>query len=156
MLFRSEQVPGTRVLDLYAGTGALGLEAASRGAAAVTFVESSRRALAALETNLAAYRRAAPDQPPPEVLPVKAEVALQRLAASETRFDLVFADPPYGDHARELLANRQLPGLLTATGRLVLESARRDTLNPSAPWVVERERVYGDTRVTILTLKTSH
>ena len=65
--------------------GALGLEAASRGAGVVTFVESSRRALAALETNLAAYRRAAPDQPPPEVLPVKAEVALQRLAASETQ-----------------------------------------------------------------------
>ena len=132
-------VAGTRVLDLFAGSGALGIEALSRGAASAVFVESDVRAAAVIRRNL-------------ETLGSEAEVrrqdALRYLAVAEGTFDLVFLDPPY-DHASRLagpLAER-LPSLLTDAGRIVTESNKRMPLELSLPLL--RERTYGDTRIAV-------
>ncbi len=135
-----DRVIGATVLDLYAGTGALGLEAASRGARSVAFVENSAVVLRSLEKNLAAFRRN-------RVVDCEFRVTRVRPAGA---FDLIFADPPYGDAAQELLNDKSLTAALTADGTLVLESAKRSALVVPAGWLVERDAVYGDTRVSFL------
>ena len=106
------RLPGARVLDLYAGSGALGLEALSRGAAHATFVERDPRALDCLRRNIAACRLA-PEQ---HALLV---TDAQALAATQA-FDIVLADPPFA--LRDPLPPALLqPGALTADGLLVLE-----------------------------------
>jgi 16S rRNA (guanine966-N2)-methyltransferase len=87
-----DRVAGARVLDIYAGSGALGIEALSRGAAIVHFVESDRRAIAALRRNLASLGL----DPRASVERGDASRVLDRLAAAGTEFDLALADPPYG------------------------------------------------------------
>ena len=130
---------GERVLDLFAGSGALGIEAASRGAAAVTFVEADPRALRAIRRNLAE-------------LPLDAEVvrsdALGYLRARPGPFELVFVDPPYSSalDLAEPLAER-LPEVISEEARIVTESDRRHPLELPLPLL--RERVYGDTRIAI-------
>jgi 16S rRNA (guanine966-N2)-methyltransferase len=134
-------VSGLRVLDLYAGSGALGIEALSRGAAGATFVESSQVAAAAIRDNL-------------ERLDLDARVhrrdALAWLAdaAAGPPFDLVFADPPYDSAVRigPRLAER-LPPVLTEDAVIVTESNKRAPLE--LPFAVVRERTYGDTRIAI-------
>ena len=132
-------VGGARVLDLYAGSGALGIEALSRGAAIAVFVERDAQAVAAIERNL-------------EPLDVEASVARadvgRWLTRAEGRFDLVFCDPPY-DVASRLagpLAER-LPGLTADDARIVTESDKRNPLELPFPLIVERS--YGDTRIAI-------
>jgi 16S rRNA (guanine966-N2)-methyltransferase len=132
-------VAGARVLDLYAGSGALGIEALSRGAASAVFVERDAQAVAAIERNL-------------EPLDVEASVAradvARWLTRAEGRFDLVFCDPPY-DVASRLagpLAER-LPGLTADDARIVTESDKRNPLELPFPLIVERS--YGDTRIAI-------
>jgi 16S rRNA (guanine966-N2)-methyltransferase len=108
---------GLHVLDLYAGSGALGLEALSRGAANVTLVESDARAVCAIRANLAALG-----------LPggVVVHDRVERFSAGETRYDVVLADPPYS------LASAQLSA--------VLGGLTRAALAPGALVVVERDR----------------
>jgi 16S rRNA (guanine966-N2)-methyltransferase len=89
-------VPGARVLDLFAGTGAYGLEAWSRGADSVTAVERDPRAIAALETNRAAVARSLA-RPEADVTLSRADLYSWR---PSTRFTLVFADPPYAEMHR--------------------------------------------------------
>jgi 16S rRNA (guanine966-N2)-methyltransferase len=132
-------VDGARVLDLYAGSGALGIEALSRGAASAVFVERDPRAVAAIERNL-------------EPLGVEATVAraeaLRWLARAEGEFDLVFCDPPY-DVASRLagaLAER-LAALTPDHARIVTESDKRNPLELPFPLLTERS--YGDTRIAI-------
>ena len=132
-------VAGLRVLDLYAGSGALGIEALSRGAASAVFVERDQRAVAAIRRNL-------------EVVDAEAEVrrqdALRFLAASGGGFDLVFVDPPYDSAVRLGGAlSERLPAVLTHEARIVTESDKRRPLELSLP--LELERVYGDTRVAV-------
>jgi 16S rRNA (guanine966-N2)-methyltransferase len=131
---------GLRVLDLFAGSGALGIEALSRGAAAATFVERSPRALAALRANIAALglgERA-------RVVDGDARTALR--AAAE--YDLVFVDPPYAEASSlaDALASG-LPALLAPGARVVSESDRRAPLELAMP--LQRERRYGDTMIRI-------
>ncbi len=135
-------VTGARVLDLYAGSGALGIEALSRGAGEVVFVESARRAAEAITANL----RALGD--PDAMIWVGDALTYLRRADTDAPFDLVFADPPYssatqvGDALSELL-----PSLLTETSLTVTESDKRSPLPLSLPLV--DERIYGDTRIAI-------
>lgn len=143
-----DRVPHAWVLDLFAGTGALGLEAASRGAAGVTFVEKARPALIALERNLAAFRQGRDVQCTTRVVRGDAFARLTSLAADH--FDLVFADPPYGDAAQRLLDDPRLPPLVCESGLLVLESAARDALVVEPGWQLARELACGDTRVSLL------
>lgn len=130
---------GLHALDLFAGSGALGIEAASRGAASVTFVESDPRALRAIRRNL-------------DELGLEAEVvrrdALSYLDRPGGRFDLVLVDPPYSSALRLAapLAER-LPKALSETARIVTESHRRQPLELPLPLL--RERVYGDTRIAV-------
>lgn len=132
------RLPGAAVLDLFSGTGALGLEAASRGAARVVLVESDRRALEALRTNVATLGLPAD---------VVAGVLPGVLDAVAGPFDVVVADPPY-DLEPEVLGEvlaRVLP-LLAPEGEVWLEAPRR---GPDPPWPaglgLDRTRRYGDT-----------
>ena len=129
---------GLRVADLYAGSGALGLEALSRGAAHATFVENDPRALAAIRANLLALQangRA-------EVHPVSAA----KLATAQP-FDLIFADPPYGarsgSQAVEAVA---AAGWLTPGGWLAIETEAREPVDPG-DWQVAAERRVGRAHV---------
>lgn len=141
---------GARVLDLYAGTGALGLEAASRGATSVTFVEQAREALESLQKNIHAFQKNREVECSFAVVRSPVAEQLQTLATDGEIFQLVFADPPYGETAQDLLRDVNLPRLLTSDGRLVLESAKRDALLVGEPWEQLRGSIYGDTRVDFL------
>ncbi len=138
-------VPGARVLDLFAGTGALGLEALSRGAAAVVFVEDHPASLKVLRRNIEALGLA--DRT--EVLPLPVKGALKRLIARQAVFDIVFLDPPYGSGlAADTLKALAGAGILTPAARVVAEHSRREVL-PGAVGGLERRdsRRYGDTQV---------
>ena len=132
-------VAGARVLDLYAGSGALGIEALSRGAASVVFVERDTRAAAAIQANL-------------DTVGAEADVSRQDVLAFVRRdgrsYDLVFCDPPYdsGPRIAAALAQR-LPALLSSDARIVTESDKRNPLE--LPFPLLRERTYGDTRIAI-------
>lgn len=143
-----ERVVDADVLDLFAGTGALGLEAASRGAKSVTFAENDRNALDCLQKNLQSFRR----QPGMtcELEVIRADVFTQLRRFAGRQFNLIFADPPYGETPQKLLDEPDLPGLLAEDGVFVLESAKRDSLSLPAAWTLMREAVYGDTRVSML------
>lgn len=132
---------GAAVLDLFAGSGALGIEALSRGAAHATFVERSAPALAALRANLAALELDAGRAR------VNAGDALAALRSAD-KYDLVFLDPPYAQAAALAGAlSRELPAVLRAGARVVSESDRRAPLELGLP--LERERRYGDTMIRI-------
>jgi 16S rRNA (guanine966-N2)-methyltransferase len=145
-----DRVAGATALDLYAGTGALGLEAASRGAAHVTFVDDSRDALKVLRQNIDTFRQGREITCELTVICANLFAELGKLAAAPRRYTLVLADPPYGDTAQALLEQKDLPPLLAENGVLVLESGKRDPLIAPAPWTVLREAIYGDTRVSTL------
>jgi 16S rRNA (guanine966-N2)-methyltransferase len=137
---------GLRVLDLYAGSGALGCEALSRGASFVAFVEMARPALVALRANVASLHAEAST----EVLPRQVEKAFAP-ATEHAPFDLILADPPYaeirGGKAVRAIRTIVSRGLLAKDGRLVVEHASADPsptfsdLGLSAP----EGRRYGDT-----------
>jgi 16S rRNA (guanine966-N2)-methyltransferase len=131
---------GAVVLDLFAGSGALGLEALSRGAASATFVDSDARAVAAVRRNLDSLGATA------EVYRRDALAYLEDAAGAE--FDLAFVDPPYSSAVRlaEPLSER-LPPALTPRALIVTESDKRMPLDLGLP--LRRERTYGDTRIAI-------
>lgn len=135
------------VLDLFAGTGALGLEALSRGASRAVFVERDRRALKALSQNIAAV---APDRV--EVLAIPAERALELLSRRGTQFDLVFLDPPYDlQLLPSTLATLASRPLLHEDAVVVCEHAgRAPPPVPPLGWSALQSRRYGDVAITIL------
>lgn len=137
---------GARVLDLYAGTGALGIEALSRGAQRAVFVERSQAARAVLRRNLA-FLGLGKDEA--RVLGGDAVAALRRLARGGERFDLVFLDPPYAsEEAPRALAGLVASGVLSPTAEVVLESSRRHPLPLVAGLALRGQRRYGDTTIT--------
>jgi 16S rRNA (guanine966-N2)-methyltransferase len=133
-------VPAATVLDLFAGSGALGLEALSRGAAHVTFVERAAGPLRALQSNIDALDAAA------DVTVVRADALRYVEGLSATAFDVALADPPYatGDATRLVLAFEQVP----FARLLCIEHATREKL---APLPGSRTRRYGDTALTFIT-----
>ena len=133
-------VAGARVLDLFAGSGALGIEALSRGAESAIFVERDPAAFAAIRRNLADLGAA------PAIL--RRQDALSFLDGCDEAFDLVFVDPPY-DSAPRLAAglSQALPAVLQDNARVVTESDKRTPLELTLPLL--RERTYGDTRIAI-------
>ena len=109
------------MLDLFAGTGTIGIEALSRGAAHVTFVERSAVATAVLRRNLKDLELLGPVR----VLTLDARAGLSRLGRQGIRFDLMFADPPYAsDWTRRLANDRRVVDVLAPNGILVVERAR--------------------------------
>ena len=135
-------VEGARVLDLYAGSGALGLESLSRGAASAVFVDRAPRTIEAIRTNVKALGVAA------DVRRMQAGTALRTASARGEAYDLVFLDPPYRHAAglgRDL--SEALPAVLAPGACVVSESDRRDPLELDLPLTDERR--YGDTVIRI-------
>jgi 16S rRNA (guanine966-N2)-methyltransferase len=136
---------GARVLDLFAGSGALGIEALSRGAAEATFVDSAPVALRALRENLAALEIGAEAA---EVRRADARAFLRTARKSGRQYDLVFVDPPYrraAALASEL--ERDLPAVLSPGARVAVETGRQAPLDLALPLLDERR--YGDTLIRI-------
>src|SRR5579862_5752075 len=145
-----ERVVNARVLELFAGTGALSLESLSRGATNAVCVEIARRHADAIRKNLATASL------PHDSLEVRVQdvfAALAQLASSEERFDLVLADPPYGEKnvgrrshsfAQKLLDDSHLPKVLHPGGLLLLGHTKRDTLEISANWREIKVLKHGD------------
>lgn len=139
-LFSLDAIEGACVLDAFAGSGALGIEALSRGALHATFVETGHDALAALRENLERLQLGAQGR----VVPGDALVHLERTAVEERHYDLVLLDPPYGfDQWDELLA------AVPVGARVVIESDREVVVPDS--WEVHRRKRYGGTVVTLAT-----
>ena len=141
------RVADARVLDLFAGTGALGVEALSRGAAEATFVEHDRSVLATLHANLADLGLSARAR----IVAREALAALAALARAGERFDCVFLDPPYaGDLARRCVETLA-PGEILSENAVLLVQAFHKTDLPERTGALSRvwHRRYGETRLTL-------
>jgi len=145
----SDKIIGAHVLDLFAGSGALGIEALSRGAASALFIEQDRQSVTAIEQNLAKTRLNGR-------IGRQDAFAFVRRFNSPLKFDLVFADPPYeqtksGEHfAEKLLSDKSLPQLLAPGGVFVLEKRPGDIIAEPKLWRVTRQKTYGATEVLFL------
>ncbi|MBI4593606.1 MAG: 16S rRNA (guanine(966)-N(2))-methyltransferase RsmD [Candidatus Rokubacteria bacterium] len=139
-------LPGARLLDLFAGAGGVGLEALSRGAAHVTFVERDPRALAALRDNVATLGL----ESRARVLALEARRAVERLAGDGERFDLVFLDPPYESELTTTTLTALGAGRVTAPGAIVV--AQHFTKQAPAAEIgalrAYRTRRFGETTLT--------
>ena len=138
-----------RVLDLFAGTGGLGIEALSRGARSALFVDNQRSAVTTIEKNLAISK-------------VTARVRLQDVfdflghTTARSEFDVIFADPPYeqspsGERfTSKLLTDNYLPQLLAPGGVLILEKRPAEVVEDFPFWSIQRAKTYGATEVLFL------
>ena len=148
-----DSVIGARVLDLFAGTGALGIEALSRGAAAATFVESEQRAVRSIEKNLA-YTKLSGSVQPMDIFRF-----LDRFAAPGS-YEIIIADPPYAkapgerDFTPELLGSEPLRLALAPGGVFILEHLPGAKLPLRNVWECFRQKRYGATEVAFLRLAT--
>src|SRR4051812_720062 len=141
-----DALEGARVLDLYSGSGALGLEAASRGAAHVTLVDRATAATRVTHGNAAAVRKAAPRGAAPEIV-ISSQPVQSFLGGALDHWDVVFLDPPYELGGLELAHNLEaLVARLTPDAVVVLERSSRDRA-PEWPagLELERRKDYGDT-----------
>jgi 16S rRNA (guanine966-N2)-methyltransferase len=144
-----EEVIGARVLDLFAGSGALGIEALSRGAASALFVEENSAAVTAIEQNLARTKLKGH---------VRKQDVFAFLDSSQSRepFRIIFADPPYektksgGEFTRALLDDPHLVEMLEPSGTFVLEKRPGEEMPPMPLWNVVRAKAYGATEVLFL------
>ena|ERR1700733_13563601 len=153
-----EWVVGAKVLELFAGSGALSLECLSRGAASALCIEKSQKHSAFIQQNAAAL--------PDANLQVRTQdvfTALAQLAANSEQFDLIIADPPYGEKnvgrrstsfAQQLLDDANLPRLLASGGRFILGHTKRDTLEIAGPWLEIKMLKHGDTAMHFLSMQT--
>lgn len=135
-------IAGARCLDLFAGSGALGLEALSRGAGETVFVERDEAAVRHLEGTLAQLECR-------EATVVRAD-ALRFLQGPARPFDIVWLDPPFGDIDLENLCTLLEPDWLAHGARIYLEMSRHDDLpNLPAGWVVDRDKTAGQVRFVL-------
>jgi 16S rRNA (guanine966-N2)-methyltransferase len=144
------RVAGARILELFAGTGALSLECLSRGAVSAVCVEKSSRYAEILRRNIESAGFAS------DTLRVRVQdvfTAIPQMRASGDKFDLVLADPPYGaknlgrrstSFAQQLLDNPELPNLLAPDGLLILGHTKRDTLDLTSAWIERKMLKHGD------------
>lgn len=149
------RVAGARVLELFAGSGALSLDCLSRGAASALCVEKSHRHAEFIRNNAAAAGFG-------EILEVRTQdvfPVMHQLAESGRRFELILADPPYGEKnvnrrstsfAQQLLDEPHLPRLLAPGGRFVLGHTKRDTLEIASPWIEVKRLRHGDSVMLFL------
>jgi 16S rRNA (guanine966-N2)-methyltransferase len=144
-----ERVVGARVLELFAGSGALSLECLSRGAMSALCIEKSQKHANFIQQNAAALPNANLQARTQDVF-----TAIAQLAVNGAQFDLILADPPYGEKnvgrrsesfAQRLLDDESLPRLLAAGGRFVLGHTKRDTLEIAKRWHEVKMLKHGDT-----------
>ncbi len=144
-----DRVVNARVLDLFAGTGALGIEALSRGAASALFVEEKREAVLTIEQNFIRTKLRG------HVRPREVFAFLEAVSPNE-KFDIILADPPYeerkggGEFTRSLLQSEKLSALLEPSGVFVLEKRPGENLPVHPLWQIVRARKYGATEVLIM------
>jgi 16S rRNA (guanine966-N2)-methyltransferase len=139
---------GATVLDLYAGSGALGLEALSRGAARAVFVERDADTVRTIERNLDRLRLTGA-----RVVHADAVATLAQEALAGRKYDLVLVDPPYEMFPRlQTQLARHLPSVLAADGLLVVETDAR--IEPELPLPRRTSRKYGQARVTVFEAAT--
>jgi len=140
---------GLRVLDLFAGAGSLGLEAWSRGAESVTFVEQHSKVWKNLQENIQALESGQLGK----VKCIRAD-AIRYLGQAGTQFELILADPPYDlpNAMAQTLSGIVEHSVLTDDGVLVYELRSSDAFEVSNEWKLLRDKVYGDTRVLMLKL----
>lgn len=141
-------IAGKSVLDLYAGSGAFGLEAISRGAGHATFVDNNSRCLAAIEQNV---EMLAMPESKYDIVRGSVSIVLSRLEKDGDRFDIIFMDPPYHkDLAKKCLINIDYYDILSEFGLIVVEHFKKDSLETDLNTLEKiTERKYGDTSVTI-------
>jgi len=149
------RVVGARVLELFAGSGALSLDCLSRGAVSALCIEKSHKHAEFIRANA----RVANFDSALEVRLQDVYTVIHQLVESGRQFDLILADPPYGEKnvgcrstsfAQQLLDDPNLPRLLAPGGRFVLGHAKRDTLTPVAPWRDLKTLKHGDSMMRFL------
>lgn len=151
-----DRVLDARVIEFFAGTGALSLECLSRGSVHAVCVEKSSKHAGYIRENLQASRL------PGGVLDIRVQDAfasISQLAAAGQKFDLILADPPYGDKnvgrrstsfAQQMLDHAELPQILTPGGLFILGHTKRDTLSFPAGWEEIKMLKHGDTVIRFL------
>jgi 16S rRNA (guanine966-N2)-methyltransferase len=145
-----ELVIDAQVLDLFAGTGALGMEALSRGANSALFVEQDRQSISAIEKNLSKTKLTG------RVRQQDVFGFLKNARTAADKFQIVFADPPYDKmksgegFTEKLLGNETLPRLLESDGVFVLEKRPSEDVPSTKLWQVNRQKTYGATEVLFL------
>jgi 16S rRNA (guanine966-N2)-methyltransferase len=134
-----------RVLELYAGSGAMGLEALSQGAATVTFVEKARKSIEMIEDNLKILGVQAQERA--KIIHHEADRAIPILAGAKQSFDLVFLDPPYyQDLAEKTLQMLGAYDIVNHSGYVVVQHFKKDRLSrQSGPLTQFKQTKYGDT-----------
>ncbi|OGP88944.1 MAG: 16S rRNA (guanine(966)-N(2))-methyltransferase RsmD [Deltaproteobacteria bacterium RBG_16_47_11] len=149
-----EEIEGRMVLDLFAGTGNLGIEALSRGAKKVIFVEKGRHALGLIQRNLTRFGL----EEKSEILPIDAHQAIGILKLRGKFFDLIFMDPPYEKGLIEkTLTKLNSHQIYHRDSLLVIEHHRRELLPPIINrWNLIRQRQMGDTVISFLTPREDH
>jgi 16S rRNA (guanine966-N2)-methyltransferase len=152
----ADRVNGEDVLELFAGSGALGLECLSRGALHVTSVEKASRHARMIRENLEALEL---DTARFDLRVQDAFTALSQLASAGRQFDLILADPPFGEKnvgrrstsfSQQLLDDPDLPRLLRPGGLLILGHTKRDQLSFPGRWRERRVLKHGDSMFRIL------
>ncbi len=140
-------VEGLRVLDCFAGTGNLGLEALSRGAVHATFIDSGREAINLIRKNIAICKF----EDRCRVLPYAALAALAKLGVEGAQFDLIFVDPPYNrDLVNPSIAAVADHHLLAPDGQIICEHFPKEILTPPESYQLVDERKYGQTVISFL------
>ena len=156
----AERVLDARVLDLFSGSGAIGLECLSRGARSVLSVEKANRHASMIRENLAATGLS-PDNYQLRIQDVF--IAIGQLAETSQQFDLILADPPFGEKnigrrstslSQKLLDDERLPALLAPEGLFVLGHTKRDTLTIPATWEEVKVMKHGDSMMRFLRTAT--
>lgn len=142
------KIVGARVLDLFAGTGNLGLESWSRGAAKVTFVDISAESLRLVKSNIAKCRAEAETA----VLKAASPAVLERLAAGGEQFEFIFCDPPYNKgHVQAVLAKLAVCNVLAPGGYLIVEYSQHDEPGQLPEgFSLFRQESYGETQVAFI------
>ncbi len=153
-----QRVVGAKVLEVFAGTGALSLECLSRGATQAHGIEKSGKHAQFIRENVDAAGFSAAQM---QIRVQDAFVGMAQLAAAGEKFDLILADPPYGEKnvgrrstsfAQKMLDDESLPQLLAANGLFILGHTKRDTLSFSGPWEEVKMLKHGDTVIRFLKL----
>lgn len=138
----AQQIPGAKVLDLFAGSGALGLESLSRGAESCVFVDENRECVNTVKLNLTTLRLNGGKVVQSDVIKMLSRVSL-------TQYDVIFADPPYWkntgdrDFVREMFAIENFPNILADDGMLVIEVDERAGIDCGPMWEQIDRRKYG-------------
>ena len=138
----AQMIPGARVLDLFAGSGALGLESLSRGAGSCVFVDESRDCVNTVKLNLATLRLNGGKVVQNDVIKMLSKVSL-------TQYDVIFADPPYWknvgdrDFVKEMFASENFSKILADDGMLVIEADERAEIDGGEMWEQVDRRKYG-------------